>query len=662
MSVKAGKLQELLYGKVATQIDSVLSRYGFKYQKSKKRFYRQAGKLDQVFNLYTISSPLIYDDAAEQLGLRFILAACVEMPAFDKWYNECAAEPCSFTHRLTGGWLKIQAPVAFDDFSADDFYTPTDSQRFKGQVASLLSAGSTADIEYISLQQVWDEKIPELIKVFETETDVQKIVELREYPQSMLHALFLHFNGFTEPARQLYDAFVKNSISMLEEKITAGNTEDIRSYTKGLHTLITVAKKTGVAVYENPFDQAIKQVTAKNTEFTFAPEVVFREKKRFDISRLDIRAIQINSLGEILILSDRSRVLKLSVDGNLVLDMTIEAPVGFDQLTWTKTGLLPGTNDFFVNNFIVREDNSTLELPLPLNSGKKSKYLQNYHISCLAFSKEKGKYFVLYLDKFITYNESGKEESTITVNQTSNGRIFPEKEWLILQHGKSGFGVFDFSGTLISEHEVSGGNHEFDLSANFEYLACFFYSTKSQLFNLVNGKKQTLWAHPTFIKGYVETMYNDINHNFGMTRAKFSPDSKYLIGGGDHGKYVAFTMPKAERVELIPDPEFIKILNPDTNRIFINSDGTVADHQEIKPGIVELDNQRFFVNRGNDISKILYIDNGEYFLTELNTSYVLAWDRRFTNRSYHKMEGAFDLHGDILTLRTPAELILYNRE
>ena len=122
-------------------------------------------------------------------------------------------------------------------------------------------------------------------------------------------------------------------------------------------------------------------------------------------------------------------------------------------------------------------------------------------------------------------------------------------------------------------------------------------------------------------------------------------------------------MPKAERVELIPDPEFIKLLSPDTNRIFINTDGTVADHQEIKPGIVELDKQRFFVNRGNDITKILYFDNGDFFLTELGASnYVLAWDRQFNNRSYHKLNGAIDLHGNILSLCTGAELILYIRE
>ncbi len=663
MSVKASKIQELLFGKVAVQIDSLLSGHGFKYQKSKKRFYRQAGKLDQVFHLYTISSPLIYDDTEDKLVLRFILAASVEMPVFDKWYKETTSEPCLFTHRLSGGWLKIQAPISFEDFTGDDFYTPTDSQRFKRQVSSLLSAGSTADKEYISLEYWLSEKLPELLNAFDEETDVKKIFELREYPQSMLHTLFLHFNGFTELAREQYDVNVKKGIAMLEEKIKTGNTEDIRSYSKGLNTLITVAKKTGVAVYENPFDQAIKQVTAQQTKYEFAPEVIFSEMKRFDITRLDIQALQVNSLGEILILSELKRVLKLGKDGSVLLDMTIDAPAGFDQLTWTKTSLLPGTNDFFVNNFIFREDNSILELRLPRNSEKKSKHLQNFHIYSLTYSTEKGKYYLLYQDNFITYDQAGNESSIIPVKATSNGKIIPENEWLILQHGKNGYGIFNFSGQLISEHEVSGGNHEFELSPDYSYLAFFFYSTKSQLYNLANGKKQTLWAHPTFIKGYVETMYNDINHNFGMTRAKFSPDSKYLIGGGDHGKYVAFTMPKAERVELIPDPEFIKLLSPDTNRIFINTDGTVADHQEIKPGIVELDKQRFFVNRGNDITKILYFDNGDFFLTELGASnYVLAWDRQFNNRSYHKLNGAIDLHGNILSLCTGAELILYIRE
>lgn len=664
MAVKANKAQELIYENVATKLDAVFSKEGFKYQKSKKRFLRQSGKLDQVISLYPERPAIYYDDDASQVFVCFQLTANIEMPAFDKWYKSLSDQPSQFMHRVKNGWLRLRMNVSFDEFTGDDFYTPTDSQRFKGLVSSTLAAGKLTESESMDLEAAFAGSIPDLLQGFDISTDILKIFEAREYPYSLPYILLLHYNGYTADAKEHIEKSYQFQLNQVKEKLQQNADDNVKNYLRYFAGFIDIIRKAGITEYPNPFEATVKPVENRQSHLPFAPGLNFKEKLRLDIDQLDIQQHELNSKGEILLLYNNNHVLKLSPDGSLVLvDFVIPSPKGFGQLNWTKTGLLKGSLDFFANNYIIREDNTVLELPLPLNTTKKSKHPQNFHISNLVYYGRKEKYYLLYEDLFITYNKTGIQESAIKINRTSNGGIYPEKEWLILQYGKNGYGIFNFDGSLISEHEVSGGNHEFALSPGYEYLAFFFYSTKSQLYNLSNGKKHTLWAHPTFVKDYVETMYHDISHNFGMTRAEFSPDSSYIVGGAYHGKYVAWNLPKAERVELIPDPAFIQLLQPESNRIFLNMDGTVAPHEEVRPGIVELEGQRFFVNRGNDFTKIIFIDNGNFFLTELgNANYVLTWNRQFKNIGYLKPEGRINFHETVLSVKNSKEIIIYNRE
>jgi hypothetical protein len=663
MAVKANRVQELIYDNVAAKLDTVFSKEGFKYQKSKKRFLRQSGKLDQVISLYPERPAIYYDDDEGQVFLCFQLNAQIEMPAFDKWYKTIAEDPGMFTHRVKNGWLRLRMNVSFDEFTGSDFYTPTDAQRFKSFVSASLAAGRISESQNIDLDIAFESLIPEMIRNFETVTDILAIYEAREYPHSLIHILFLQYNGYTEKAKEAADNSYVFQLNNLKEKLQDEQADDKKSYVSGFQKFISFVRKAGIAEYSNPFEATVSPLENGHTTLDFAPGIRFTEQLRLNIENLDVRANVVNSKGEILLLCNSNHFIKLSPDGQTILtEHKIEPPKGFEKLTWTKAGLLNGSNEFFVNNFIIREDHSILELELPLNTAKKTKYQQYFHIAGIAFCAKKQQYYILYEGFFLTYSKEGIRENAVTVNRTSNGGIYPEKEWLILQHGKQGYGIFNFEGQLISEHEVSGGNHEFALSPDFNFVAFFFYSTKSQLYDLIKGKKHTLWAHPTLVKGYVDTLYNDINHNFGMTRAAFSPDSTYLVGGADHGKYVAWRLPKVERVELIPDPAFIKLLQPETNRIFLNNDGTVAHHEEMKPGIVELEGQRFFVNRGNDITQFHFLDNGDHFLTVLGSSnYVLTWDRQFNNIGHLKLDGQIGFNETAISIRTNKELIIYKR-
>lgn len=127
----------------------------------------------------------------------------------------------------------------------------------------------------------------------------------------------------------------------------------------------------------------------------------------------------------------------------------------------------------------------------------------------------------------------------MNIGPYSDAKILPEKNIIITTQHTNTLTILEFDGQVKDIYTIGNGNTNFDVSNDQEQIICFFYSTKSQFFNINSKKKDVLWAHPTFIKDYKETLYNDIHHNFGMAVAKFSPDDTYIVGGAEHGKYVA---------------------------------------------------------------------------------------------------------------------------
>ncbi len=372
-----------------------------------------------------------------------------------------------------------------------------------------------------------------------------------------------------------------------------------------------------------------------------------------------MRAYHINSLCDILIFSDNKNIIKLNAKGEILLEKEIEPHKGYEKFFNLKTGLIPETDEFYVNNYIITKNNKITELILP-NEKKSSKKLLNPHIIDLVYSIKKEKYIVLYENYMLTYSINGDLLQSADVEKGFYNRIIPEKEWILTQKRDTANLILGFDGQLIGNYEYGNGNNRYEFSPSYEYLVCFFYSTKSQFYDLTNGKKATLWAHPTFIKDYKETMYNDINHNFGMTIAKFSPDCNYIVGGADHGKYVAWSLPKLERIELIPQSEVIDQLLPE-----VKTEYSAQGSREIvtKPELIILENQTFLKNRGNDLSNIIFFENGDLFLTEIGYGkFILVWDRNFNNITHQSIDGRIDFHSNkYLTKRTKTELVIYEQ-
>ena len=138
-------------------------------------------------------------------------------------------------------------------------------------------------------------------------------------------------------------------------------------------------------------------------------------------------------------------------------------------------------------------------------------------------------------------------------------------------------------------------------------------------------KSHVLWAHPTYLKNYKEVLYSDIHHNFNLSIAKFSPDDKFLVGGGYHGKYVVWKLPKFERVELLPARELLPLLK--------------------EAEIISLDGNIFLKNRGYDIRNIQFFNNSDNFITQLGPHNFL-WNKEFANTGCLPVQGVVKVLAD----------------
>jgi hypothetical protein len=638
--VKESKIKDLVYGKVADMLIDHLSNFGFKYTKSKHQFIRQQGDIHYIIYLSYPFAPLVYDEEKNKLLLSFTVTSAVEMPKFDKWYAEKTNDTTRFSYRKD--FLNSAIEISMEDFAREDFYTPTASQEFKRNITRTLI--NKEDEHFIPFDNFISQGLLNLATGIADLSDVEKIFNADPTRKFYLQYIsLLLFGGYTEKANNSFDQVFQKYVEVIEEKQKT-NAEEAISSIRNLDGFIATAQKVAQRSYTNPFKRSIKVVNSQGEKFDFSSNIQFHESVRLNTSDFDIRALHVNSIGEILLYTGDFRILKLSARGELLFEKEIAPPVGFARWLNVQTGLIKETDVFFVNNYIIDKNNTIIELPLPVKkqTGKK---LQDPHIIDVAWSQKNNQYLVLYQNEFITYNKTGKVEKSIPVSWSTSNRIIVEKEWIVNQTGDNAHQVLDYEGQTLARYEFANGNDHYEFSNSFEHFICFFYATKSQYFNLVNGKKESLWAHPTFIKDYKETLYNDIHHNFGLTLARFSPDDQYIIGGAYHGKYVAWTLPKLERIELIPKPEVFDQLKQMTGNL---------------PEIFVLEKHTFLKNRGNDISNIIFFDNGNLFLTQLGAYLLLLWDRTFNNLGYYKTNGKIALHCEkFLTQQSKNEIVVY---
>ncbi|NBA85545.1 hypothetical protein GVN16_07225 [Emticicia sp. CRIBPO] len=654
--IKESKIKKLKDEKIITLLDQELSIFEFKYQKSKDHFVRKENGFDQIISVYVPSSPFIYDEKSEKLYLTFKVFFRLEMPEYENWYLEEFGEKIRLSFLMEN--VTSQIELSINDFDAESFYEPTASQQFKNNVSRWIARGGDQDEVLTNFNDFLKNRIPDLSLNLSENSDILKIYNKSKFPFE--YTFLLVYGGYLAKAEEEFGKYYHYLLNRIESQLKESETETIELIQE-LNELIKKIQKTSNLSLTNPFNRSIKLLVSKNDTFDFSQKTHFIEVLRLDISQFDIKSININSLGDVLVYTRDQKIIKLNSKAEILLETEIELRKGFDKIFWeVPSGVINEISAFYVNNFIITSDNKILELSLPSQKLKKGK-LQNPHINDLKYWPKENKYLIVYEDNFLLYNTDGQLEKSINVGEKYGSRIIIEKEWILTQKKGAANVILNFDGKIVATYEFATGNRYFDFSSNYEYLICFCYSTKSQFYNLISDKKETLWAHPTFFKDYIGKMYNDIENNFGMGIAKFSPDNKYIVGGAYHGKYVAWLLPKLERVELIPKPEMIDLLEPHVSTIFFEEG---KNEIVTKAELVNLGNQTFFKNRGNNISKVFFFENGDTFVTEIDYGkFVLSWDRNFNNLTFKRIEGKLDLHSEkYLTQTTKEELVIYRPE
>lgn len=651
--IKSSTIHELVYAKVVAILMPHLETIGFKYSKTKKNFTRKQGIFHQLVYVHHTSYPIYFNSEAEQIFLEFNIISVIEIPEFENWYFKNMNEKIFF--RGQQATIKCEVGLSFDDFKQDDFYTPTPGIVFKKNILQSLSKRSPNE-QVTTLDEFINTGLNTIIQDLAQKSDPLVLFEARNHPISRTHILLLVFCGHKNLADHYLDQTYENYIELVNENSQKNDSETSRVFAS-FENFLMEAKILANKEYPNPFNRTVTIKDTQHDAFPFALDLIFTESRRFDISAFSVYAVHLNSFGDIFLFVDNKQVILLNFAGESILKLDIKVPEGFGQLG-PISGLIEGTSDFFVNNYVIKRTGESIILPLPLPI-QKTKRLPSPNIQDLGYSPLLEKYYLLYRNQLLIYTREGSLETNIEMPHGNAKKIFVQQEWVIAEETNAKLFVLNFQGQLIHTFPYNQANYRFDFSRSFQYLICFFYSTKSQFFDLKLGKQTSLWAHPTFIKGYKELMYNDIHQNYGMHLARFSPDEKYIVGGGDHGKYVAWTMPDLKRIELIPQTKLIEML-PSKVHLKFDADNKA---QEVvnRPELVELDNQLFLKNRDNNLNQIFFLKNGDYFLTEIgNSEFLLAWDRHFNNLSYFRCNGKIGLHvNKYLTQLNKSELVIY---
>jgi hypothetical protein len=656
--IKQEAINTLIETKVVPVLAQELEKDGFKYLKSKRCFSRKAKDgIVHNLNLYVYYSPIYYNEDTEQIFLDFTIYASFDIPAFKKWYLTTFGEKdLTFSDSKT---VKCKIELSVHDFTEESYSTPTPNQRFKMSVLNSFVGDRNLDKTVVPMDLVLQEEVPRLIAFFQDKTDILTLFHHRDYPFAC--SFLLLFAGYTDLAKQQFKVWLQYRIDEIEAKLKNDPQEAAESLKYFEDYLLQVNKVTNL-VLENPFLRTIKVLPPKGDEFVFSSKTKFSELLRLDLSKYLYEYSKIytrmNGLGEMLILADK-KIIKLNLQGEVVFEQQYEAKPGFDQSSsYLSIRIIDGTNDFFVSNWIIKSNNQLLDLPLPSKNLKKGKP-QSIYFNDLAFWKKENKYVALYEQDLLIYSDQGVLEHSKEVD-ISYGHFIMEKEWIVSSDRQNNtHQIHSFDGETIGTYDFSNGNHKYAYSKNHEYLICFNYAITSQLYKLPSGKKETLKAHPTHINGYKEVGYPDTEHNFGLDIAKFSPDSTYIVGCAYHGRYVAWKLPKLERVDLVPQAEMIDLLTP---RESLKSVGDGFEKVIIKPSFFSAGGQSFLKNFNfNEISNIFFFENGDIFITEIGRGkFVLTWDRDFNNLNFRKLEGILNLFAEkYLTQTTETELIIY---
>lgn len=624
--IRANSLKKISDEIIINSFNEILANSGFKYLKGKRSFKRQVSNFDQIISISEPHNALEFNEKTEEIFLKFSLSISIEIPKFDKWVKDKLNERSFFRHNLKV--LDGITNVDFEQLSKEDFFTPTESQQFKHAVTSSLAGPDTK--ERTNLEEIIKE-LPSVVSNLDEASDGLWLFENRTEAFRKYFRLLI-FTKQIDQAKEHYTNFyhdIQNKISdFLETDI-----ENAKKHIQALEKLQVEAKLLLDLDFENPFSREISIIENQDVKVKLAENIGFKETLRLDLKLVDLTSYAINDSGELLLLVDNKILKKVNSEGHIIETWEISYQSCFKESYDKKIHWNTDAQAFILNNIVVNSNNRLIELKHDIKFENFKKDSIYPDLKDLVFDSKDKTYKTLYSPDrketiLTTYSIKGDLISSIKIK--GNGlKINLPKEKLIFSGEGNSMDIFDFKGNKEQNIKYGNGNDRIALSPDGSKMVLHFYSTKSQVFDFDKKTEQVVWAHPTFLKDYKEKFYNDINHNFGMTIAEFSPNSQFLIGGADHGKYVFWETDKFKRSEMIPSEDSLKIFNWYTTSF----KGDKAVNNYFKPYVVEHEGQKLFINRGYDTSKISFIDNGGLIITQ-NSDCLLIWNKEFKNVGY----------------------------
>lgn len=637
--IKVSKLKWLFENRVILSLEQSFTELGFTYVKTKKAFIRHSGEFTQIVKLDYANNPISYDEDAEEIRFNFTLSTQLTIPKFEQWMHKK-------TKRAAFFYLSIESLTSYTiihihDFSQEDYIDIHQSRTYPiSALSTHFFNQKNSNNPIYRLEELKTYKLGQISENLIAKSEFSSFTDVSTESPTLVQAHLLFYTGEHELAKKYYDVLYQALVDKLSKNSTPSR-EDITN----LEEFAEKVQMVSGLSYEKIVERRLRFKTSSGADFTFTPNFIFKEAFRLDVREMDIPAykVQVNRKGMVLLFMDGKKVMVLSAKGEILLETEVKYDDRLYNIGSYNTGMVEGTDDFYVNNYIIKADLSVLELPLMLDFIAAKKNKTRPDVRQITYSSSSEKYYILFpLQKNTevwVYNSRGEYESKIAIEGEPQ-KIILEKHWIITSNSDKYNHIWDLEGKRLGAYEYAKSNDRIEFSKTYKYLFSFGYSAKSQLYLLPSEKAKTLWAHPTHLTGYKELLYGDTHYNFGVEVAKFSADEQYLVAGAYHGKYVLWRLPSLDRLELIPSEDAQAKL---IHTIFSLKDGNW--HPTVtRAEVVEFMGEEFLKNRSNHIYGIYFLPDDNLFITSIGNKMVLLWNSSGENLTFFDDTGDVVLH------------------
>jgi len=643
--IKESKIKELREQFIIPSIEAKLSSLGFVYKKSKNAFYRNVdSEYEQSIVIHT-NAKMFESSDIENITLNFELLSRITLPHYEKWHKDTYNRESRF--RMFVDSIVSFVNLSKDNINPSDYYQGSKSKLFKNLVSNSISNAQDSDIDNYSMDRLINEGLTRLVENLNSNSELTKIAEQPMTPWDTSHIPIFKYINQPDKAnlevRRIYNQIIVEVENAIDSKDRARKITKLESFKKAFERSYNIH-------LDNPFKTSIKKVGSLKKTIILSDSLIFETLAGFNVSDFEESRIFVFSDDCIIIVANRDRCFRLTSEGKIKLDTNIQVPKGYSKLNYDIPIRWIGALQCVIVNHMIIKDEIVSYLEFPdqcVNNG-------SYSASGIYTNREENEIYFQLENWLLVYDSNFQ----LTRQQKYNNqisKIIPEKKWVIIINQ-----IFDFDGNLINEFKVGKGNERSTFSNDFDFVIFHGYATKSQCYNLNDNSSQTLWAHPTFVKNYKETLFNDIEHNFDLASAVFSPSDKYIVGCGYHGTYACWEIPSFNRTELLPNESALSLLAPLKSTVYI--DGK-SKEKIVFPEVVSLGDLRFLKNRSNRISEVIFFNKGSNFITIIsNSDLILVWDENFKNIGYTVLEGIISSStNEYLIQKYQGEVTIYKK-